>query len=209
MERSVIVTPEAYQIMLTHAFTHEREEIGGVLVGYNEAHETSVITVIPLQRTSQLSDRVNISEVELAGCIDKCEEISKDMKSPVSVVGWYHSHPHITPFPSHVDLQTQLNFQSMDQNFIGLIFSTFIHQADSPMQMVALVGFQSTSTQKEKRLNVRIQSLPNSQLSFYHVSCRQWKSISDCIKDELIHRADNSLPDHEASTSKCSNFQCE
>uniref|UniRef100_A0A0X3P0H6 Lys-63-specific deubiquitinase BRCC36 n=2 Tax=Schistocephalus solidus TaxID=70667 RepID=A0A0X3P0H6_SCHSO len=188
MEKQVIVTPEAYQIMLLHAFTHEREEVGGVLVGEGDGNTTSVITVFPLQRTSQQSDRVDISAAELAGCIEKCEDISKYMKCPVSVVGWYHSHPHITPFPSHVDLQTQLNFQSMDQNFIGLIFSVFVHQANSPTQVVSLLGFQSNSAQKEKRLKVRIQSLPNSQPSFYHVSCRLWRSVSDCIKDEFISK---------------------
>nr|VZI54647.1 unnamed protein product [Spirometra erinaceieuropaei] len=66
MVRSIIVSPEAYQTMLLHAFTHEREEIGGVLVGENDGPETSVITVIPLPRTSEQSDRVEISEAELA-----------------------------------------------------------------------------------------------------------------------------------------------
>ncbi|BHF59309.1 BRCA1 BRCA2-containing complex, subunit 3 [Sparganum proliferum] len=81
MVRSIIVSPEAYQTMLLHAFTHEREEIGGVLVGENGGPETSVITVIPLQRTSEQSDRVEISGAELAGCIDKCEDSSRGLET--------------------------------------------------------------------------------------------------------------------------------
>nr|VZI33769.1 unnamed protein product [Spirometra erinaceieuropaei] len=108
-----------------------------------------------------------ISEAELAGCIDKCEELSKALETPVSVVGWYHSHPHITPFPSHVDVQTQLNFQAMDRNFVGLIFSVFVHQPNSPGQVVSLLGFQSTTGQKEERINVRIQPLLKSSANFY------------------------------------------
>ncbi|XP_024543359.1 lys-63-specific deubiquitinase BRCC36-like [Selaginella moellendorffii] len=30
------------------------------------------------------------------------------------VIGWYHSHPHITVLPSHVDLRTQQSFQMLD-----------------------------------------------------------------------------------------------
>lgn len=41
------------------------------------------------------------------------------------MLGWYHSHPHITVWPSHVDVGTQADYQLMDENFIGLIFSCF------------------------------------------------------------------------------------
>ena len=43
----------------------------------------------------------------------------------LKVLGWYHSHPHITVWPSHVDVGTQADYQLMDDNFIGLIFSCF------------------------------------------------------------------------------------
>ncbi|VDN34313.1 unnamed protein product [Dibothriocephalus latus] len=84
MPRLVTVTPEAYQTMLLHAFTHEREEVGGVLVGQADEKQTFVITVIPLKRASQetegeavhkqqRSSRVHVTDVELAECIPKCE----------------------------------------------------------------------------------------------------------------------------------------
>lgn len=47
------------------------------------------------------------------------------ISSPIQVLGWYHSHPHITVWPSHVDVGTQADYQLMDSNFIGLIFSCF------------------------------------------------------------------------------------
>ena len=46
--------------------------------------------------------------------------------TPVRVVGWYHSHPHITCTPSHVDVRTQGQYQAMDDGFVGLIFSAFV-----------------------------------------------------------------------------------
>lgn len=42
-----------------------------------------------------------------------------------NVIGWYHSHPHITAMPSHVDVKTQGSYQLLDAGFIGLIFSVF------------------------------------------------------------------------------------
>lgn len=41
------------------------------------------------------------------------------------VIGWYHSHPHITVLPSHVDVRTQGSYQMLDEGFIGIILSTF------------------------------------------------------------------------------------
>ncbi|KAI5236175.1 Lys-63-Specific Deubiquitinase Brcc36 [Manis pentadactyla] len=40
------------------------------------------------------------------------------------VVGWYHSHPHITVWPSHVDVRTQAMYQMMDQGFTGRVLYT-------------------------------------------------------------------------------------
>ena len=41
------------------------------------------------------------------------------------VLDKYNSQPHITVHPSHVDLATQASYQTMDINFVGLIFSVF------------------------------------------------------------------------------------
>ena len=37
----------------------------------------------------------------------------------------YHSHPHITVLPSHVDVRTQAAYQQLDQGFVGVIISAF------------------------------------------------------------------------------------
>ena len=50
---------------------------------------------------------------------------------PMRVVGWYHSHPHITVWPSHVDVRTQAMYQMMDQGFVGLTFSCFIEDKNT------------------------------------------------------------------------------
>ena len=37
----------------------------------------------------------------------------------------YHSHPHITVLPSHVDVRTQAMYQKLDEGFVGIIVSAF------------------------------------------------------------------------------------
>ena len=53
------------------------------------------------------------------------EELSRiDKRDDARVVGWYHSHPHITVHPSHVDVKTQGQYQALG-DWLGLIFSVF------------------------------------------------------------------------------------
>src|SRR4051812_3056632 len=82
------------------------------------------------------------------------QQIEKKTGKRTRVIGWYHSHPHITVFPSHVgsyevsginshsefglsslkifqrqthdlDLRTQESQQLMDPRFCGIIISCF------------------------------------------------------------------------------------
>lgn len=53
------------------------------------------------------------------------KSLGKRLNRPTRVLGWYHSHPKITVEPSHVDVGTQGDYQSMDAQFIGLIFAAF------------------------------------------------------------------------------------
>ncbi|KAF3450844.1 hypothetical protein FNV43_RR06933 [Rhamnella rubrinervis] len=59
------------------------------------------------------------------------------------VIGWYHSHPHITVLPSHVDVRTQAMYQLLDSGFIGLIFSCFSEDMNK-VGRIQVIAFQST-----------------------------------------------------------------
>ncbi|KFW72503.1 Lys-63-specific deubiquitinase BRCC36, partial [Pygoscelis adeliae] len=71
---------------------------------------------------------------------------------PMRVVGWYHSHPHITVWPSHVDVRTQAMYQMMDQGFVGLIFSCFIEDKNTKTGRILYTCFQSIQAQKSSEL---------------------------------------------------------
>lgn len=62
------------------------------------------------------------------------------------MIGWYHSHPHITIHPSHVDVRTQFMYQYLDKGFFGIILSCF--SSDSSTVCPPFV-FPTTDKEKE------------------------------------------------------------
>ena len=44
----------------------------------------------------------------MAEVAQKAEQITQETGQTTRVVGWYHSHPHITVLPSHIDVDTQV-----------------------------------------------------------------------------------------------------
>ncbi|NXE54762.1 BRCC3 deubiquitinase, partial [Casuarius casuarius] len=87
-------------------------------------------SVIILRRSDKRKDRVEISPEQLSAASTEAE-LAEMTGRPMRVVGWYHSHPHITVWPSHVDVRTQAMYQMMDQGFVGLIFSCFIEDKNT------------------------------------------------------------------------------
>ncbi len=61
----------------------------------------------------------------MARCSAVAERFSAETGTLTRVIGWYHSHPHITVLPSHVDVRTQAMYQMLDPGFVGLIISAF------------------------------------------------------------------------------------
>jgi BRCA1/BRCA2-containing complex subunit 3 len=57
--------------------------------------------------------------------------------------GWFHSHPHITVLPSHVDVNTQAMYQLLEPGFVGLIFSVFNRDAATKGHSVSATAFQA------------------------------------------------------------------
>lgn len=66
------------------------------------------------------------------------------------VLGWYHSHPHITVWPSHIDIRTQAMYQSMDPFFVGLIFSVYTSEGGSTNNQIQVTCFQANCLADER-----------------------------------------------------------
>ena len=117
MSLSVEVTGDAYHTCLTHALSTEREEVMGLLLGEVRLHYISVYLCLILKmkedvvhvcsssmmrRSDKQPDRVEISPEQLSAAAIEAEIMGEQLKRQIQVVGWYHSHPHITVWPSHV-----------------------------------------------------------------------------------------------------------
>ncbi|THU69679.1 hypothetical protein C4D60_Mb08t16920 [Musa balbisiana] len=133
---SVKMAEEVWLTCLTHALTTETEEIMGLLLGdiqySNSGNATALIWgASPQMRSDRRKDRVETNP-----------EMTLTTGRTTRVIGWYHSHPHITVLPSHVDVRTQAMYQLLEHGFIGLIFSCFSEDAQK-VGKIQVIAFQS------------------------------------------------------------------
>lgn len=134
---------DVYMICLYHALSTETLEVMGLLIGDCDKGVADISAVKIFHRLDKKKDRVEISPEQLLKGATKADHLTKKLERPMRVLGWYHSHPHITVCPSHVDVGTQSTYQMMDRDFVGLIFSVFSEAKDSKEQEISLICFQS------------------------------------------------------------------
>ncbi|CAE5964820.1 unnamed protein product [Arabidopsis arenosa] len=150
----VNMSEDVWLTCLTHALSTETEEIMGLLLGdieYSKNGESATAMIwgaSPQSRSDRQKDRVETNPEQLAAASAQAD-ISFFIKMTIStgrttrVIGWYHSHPHITVLPSHVDVRTQAMYQLLDSGFIGLIFSCFSEDANK-VGRIQVIAFQSS-----------------------------------------------------------------
>lgn len=70
--------------------------------------------IIGLSRSVLAQDRVECGGEQMADVAKQAEQISQQTGRLTRVVGWYHSHPHITVLPSHIDIATQVRIPDLN-----------------------------------------------------------------------------------------------
>ncbi|XP_032674101.1 lys-63-specific deubiquitinase BRCC36 [Odontomachus brunneus] len=174
--QKVELQADVYMVCLQHALSTENFEVMGLLIG-NFAHGVAKISaVIILRRLDKKKDRVEISSEQLLKAAIEAERLTAELKRPMRVLGWYHSHPHITVWPSHVDVRTQANYQTMDHSFVGLIFSVFSESKDSKEHEIFLTCFQSSMVMGEAT------EIPLEIVHTQQISDRCLKTMTDLSK---------------------------
>ncbi|NWY48806.1 BRCC3 deubiquitinase, partial [Sylvia atricapilla] len=187
--QAVHLEADAFLVCLNHALSTEKEEVMGLCIGevppaegwpgegrvaalpmrVDTSRIVHIHSVIILRRSDKRKDRVEISPEQLSAASTEAEisfsRTSSRLTSqitgrPMRVVGWYHSHPHITVWPSHVDVRTQAMYQMMDQGFVGLIFSCFIEDKNTKTGRILYTCFQSIQAQKNKYVDIECFPLP-------------------------------------------------
>ncbi|CAN7052637.1 unnamed protein product [Brassica rapa subsp. trilocularis] len=159
----VNMSEDVWLTCLTHALSTETEEIMGLLLGDIQYSKNGSATAMiwgasPQSRSDRQKDRVETNPEQLAAASAQAEisffffcyyyhilfcVMSISTGRTTRVIGWYHSHPHITVLPSHVDVRTQAMYQLLDSGFIGLIFSCFSEDANK-IGRIQVIAFQSS-----------------------------------------------------------------
>ncbi|CAO2621078.1 Lys-63-specific deubiquitinase BRCC36 [Lemmus lemmus] len=163
--QAVHLESDAFLVCLNHALSTEKEEVMGLCIGEMDTIRiVHIHSVIILRRSDKRKDRVEISPEQLSAASTEADRLAEITGRPMRVVGWYHSHPHITVWPSHVDVRTQAMYQMMDQGFVGLIFSCFIEDKNTKTGRVLYTCFQSIQAQKSseyERIEIPIHIVPH------------------------------------------------
>ncbi|CAK9164845.1 unnamed protein product [Ilex paraguariensis] len=144
---SVKMSEDVWLTCLTHALSTETEEIMGLLLGDIQHSKNGSVTALiwgalPQPRSDRRKDRVETNPEQLTAASVQAERMTVATGRTTRVIGWYHSHPHITVLPSHVDVRTQAMYQLLDPGFIGLIFSCFSEDAHK-VGRIQVIAFQS------------------------------------------------------------------
>ena len=126
------------------------------------------------------------------------EDLSKKLEKPnLCVVGWYHSHPNITVWPSHVDLRTQFNYQRLESLFIGLIFSVFNVEKVKKSHQYEVIAFQAQEDENKrnlKQLLIDLEVVPNNDKMSPHVA-EEMVRLSEILCQENVEMADKMASD--------------
>lgn len=178
---------DVYQACLSHVLSTEKEEVMGLLIGdkNQDVAGKEIVDIIALrilQRLDKRKDRVEISPFQSTEGLEYAEKLGEHLgRKSLRVVGWYHSHPKITIWPSEVDLRTQFSYQILDSNFVGLIFSVFDTDVRSKKSNFEVICFQS----EEKEVGVLMKK--EIPISIFRNSDRE---LADIVKRETIRLSD-------------------
>ncbi|KEH39592.1 Mov34/MPN/PAD-1 family protein [Medicago truncatula] len=169
---SVKMSEEVWLTCATHAFSTETEEIMGLLLGDIQHSKNGSVTALiwgasPQTRSDRRKDRVETNPEQLAAASALADKMTVTTGRTTRVIGWYHSHPHITVLPSHVDVRTQAMYQLLDSGFIGLIFSCYNEDANK-IGKIQVIAFQS-SDGKQNSMSRPIPLSPVNKSSIIHI----------------------------------------
>lgn len=185
---AVKMSEDVWFTCLTHALSTETEEIMGLLLGDIEHSKNGSVTALiwgasPQTRSDRRKDRVETHPEQLAAASAQAERMTAMTGRTTRVIGWYHSHPHITVLPSHVDVRTQGTYQLLDSGFIGLIFSCFSEDANK-VGRIQVIAFQS-SDGKQNHLSRPISLSPVYRNSVIDVESSL--SSSDNLSGNVVY----------------------
>ncbi|VDN97007.1 unnamed protein product [Rodentolepis nana] len=177
------LTPSAYQTIITHALTHEKEEIIGLLLAEECEGYIQIYAAKPCTRANKQLDRVEVNDIELARGIEDADKLKKILGRNIAVLGWYHSHPHITVHPSSHDITAQREFESLNRKFFGIIVSVFDGENEKQGE-IRITSFRSNGEASTKLTIEPIQLDPSTRSKLFKLDVENWCSVPRVFLEE-------------------------
>ena len=182
---------------LHHALSTESEEVMGLLLGSVDGDVVRVDGALILSRGDRRKDRVEIGYEDLSMASTIAELVADSSQSTSKIVGWYHSHPHITVLPSAVDVRTQGQYQALDGGFLGLILSVF------DQGRVEVCAFQSLSSDMcWERVEVPITVVSRLPVSSESLLALQVSQLSEEM-GSFLRAVDTAVLNATSATEVC------
>ncbi|RNF27165.1 putative metallopeptidase, putative,metallo-peptidase, clan MP, family M67 [Trypanosoma conorhini] len=156
-----------------------------------------------LQRSVRRSDRVEIAPEMLASATEEANRYTQQVGRQTRVIGWYHSHPRITPYPSQVDLRSQGAYQQLESGWVGLIFSVFYSDATN-RNSVSIHCFRTGPGETHEKVEMEIVPVGKMPLRFLppcEVTCHLLHVFRAEVAAavEMVRRRCNNAPDAMAA----------
>ncbi|CAO3639476.1 unnamed protein product [Cunninghamella echinulata] len=148
-----------------------------MLLGY--WNEVSVTNPFMKDKKIAIVESVSLLTDQTKGLTEESKQIGRTR----IVIGWYHSHPHITVFPSHIDLQTQYSQQMMDEHFFGIIISCFDKSEDNSHR-IQTICFQSQPNDRNILTQVHIPLDIQPTDTFFPDTLRSLTKVPSLIYEE-------------------------
>lgn len=198
------ISEDVYFSMFSLAMSNDKLEVLSMLIGETK-EENGVqsvhvyMMVIPLRLTRQ-HDRVEASPEQLFEAATEAEKLSKLYNRELRVIGWFHSHPHITVWPSDVDLKTQRDMQTMEQCFVGIIASVFCTDKKTKENHLTLTCFQTKDTD---RVCIPLHVVPDTDNSFPNAHLKLIARLPGILlEEEAIKYRNNTSDDNDCLTKQ-------
>jgi len=192
----VEITKTAQFACTAHALTTQTEEVMGLLIGVwtKNIVQISHVHIVKRQNNTRQKDRVEIAPEDVSKAAIRAEELAKETGKDLKVVGWFHSHPHISILPSHVDAKTQGEYQQyMDERFVGLIFSVFDENVVEMTGSIKMIAFQAERESERWVYKLLNMNLINNEPGRYDGLRNSLKTIVESqqklvLEEEILHQ---------------------
>jgi len=200
----VRVSCEVMEVCWVHALSNEKQEIMGMLIGDIQEKVVNIRSLKVGKRSTKESLRVEVDSSELIEAMEVASALHNSDGSELRVIGWYHSHPHVTVLPSHVDIRTQAGYQTMDNQFVGLIFSVFWSDKANKIDQREVLAFQSGDLEEDgSRPMIQIPIVIDSALS--RINKAVFVSVYTAKSDTFNKLAEEEIEEYQKY--KSSNIQ--